>query len=85
LRKFNVQALLNGHYHRNALLSYDGIPGIVCRSTLSKNGATGGYTIFTVSDSLQVSEKIIKAAPSEWLVLPIEQKKYELPDPTLRK
>ncbi|MFZ4582182.1 MAG: metallophosphoesterase family protein [Paludibacter sp.] len=85
LRKYNVQALINGHYHRNAILNYDGIAGIVCRSTLSKNELMGGYTIFNVSDSIQVSEKIVNDTPREWLAFPIEQKTYDLPNKSLRK
>lgn len=85
LRKYNVQALINGHYHRNAILNYDGIAGIVCRSTLSKNESLGGYTIFNISDSIQVSEKIVNEVPREWLVFPIDKKTYDLPDKSLRK
>ena len=33
-RKYNLKAVLAGHYHRNLLFSYDGIPGILNRSNL---------------------------------------------------
>ncbi len=85
LRQYNVQAILNGHYHRNALLNYDGLAGIVNRSTLRGKEQKGGYSIFTVSDSLSVSEKIIDVEEREWLAIPIEQHVFEAPDLLLLK
>lgn len=69
---FNVKAILGGHYHRNVLLSYDGIPGIVNRSTQRAKNAVGGYSIYTVSDSLTVSEKRTGDAEDIWLKLPLK-------------
>jgi hypothetical protein len=74
LHQFNVKAILNGHYHRNVLLNYDGIPGIVNRSTQRVKNPAGGYSIYTVSDSLTVSEKRIGEAEDVWLRLPLESK-----------
>jgi len=85
LRKYNIQAILNGHYHRNALLNYDGIAGLVNRSTLRGKEIKGGYSIYTVSDSLSVSEKLIDSDEREWLTIPIEKRLYEAPDKSLRK
>ncbi len=76
LRKYNVQAVLSGHYHRNALLNYDQIPGIVSRSTLRANASSGGYSVFTISDSLHVAEKITGQNPVRWLSLPLGKIKY---------
>ncbi|MDR3653046.1 MAG: metallophosphoesterase [Paludibacter sp.] len=75
LQKFNVKAVLNGHYHRNVLLNYDGIPGIVNRSTLRGNNAIGGYSLYTISDSIIVSEKRIGQPEEVWLALPLELNK----------
>ena len=72
LQKYNVKAVLNGHYHRNAVFSYGGIPGIVNRSTLRGVQKNGGYSIYSVSDSLKVSEKNIGQPEHEWLVLPLK-------------
>ena len=72
LHNYNVIAVLNGHYHRNAVFSYGGIPGIVNRSTLRGVQKYGGYSIYSVSDSLKVSEKIIGQPEHEWLVLPLK-------------
>ena len=71
LRKFNIQALLGGHYHRNTFLNYDGIPGIIHRSTLRGKQAVGGYSILYVADTLTVSEKVIGQEEQEWLKLPL--------------
>lgn len=76
LRKYNVQTVLNGHYHRNALLVYNEIPGIVNRSTLSKSDAIGGYSIYVLDSNIQVFEKAIGTEAQEWLQIPMEQKKY---------
>jgi len=85
LRKYNIQAVLNGHYHRNALLNYDGIAGLVNRSTLRAKELKGGYSIYTISDSLSVSEKLIDSDEREWLSIPIEKRVYEVPDQSLRR
>ena len=71
LEKHTVIAVLNGHYHRNALFSYAGVPGIVNRSTQRGNQKKGGYTIYSVSDTLKVAEKIIGEPEHEWMVLPL--------------
>lgn len=84
LRKYNVQTLLNGHYHRNVLLNYDGIPGVVNRSTLRATNKVGGYTIYSVSDSIRVYEKKTGQQELNWLTLPFETKSYAQPDQTLK-
>jgi predicted phosphohydrolase len=74
LHKFNVKVILNGHYHRNVMLNFDGIPGIVNRSTLRAKDAIGGYSLYTVSDSIIVSEKRIGQPEEVWLEFPLELK-----------
>jgi 3',5'-cyclic AMP phosphodiesterase CpdA len=75
LREYNVLAVLGGHYHRNVLLNYGGIPGIVSRSTLRAKDKVGGYSLFTVSDSIKVSEKRIGEQEELWLNLPINSER----------
>jgi len=84
LREYNVQSVLGGHYHRNTLFNYDGLPGIIHRSTLRGKELLGGYSILTVSDSIRVFEKKIRQPEQKWLVLPFETKKYDKPDDSLR-
>lgn len=78
LKKFNIQSMLGGHYHRNTFLNYDGIPGIIHRSTLRGKQTVGGYSILCVADTLTVSEKVIGYEEQEWLKLPLNRKKMKL-------
>jgi 3',5'-cyclic AMP phosphodiesterase CpdA len=71
--KYNIQAILNGHLHRNGCLDYDGIPGIVNRSTLRNKSPYGAYSIYSISDSLRVFEKSIGQPESLWLTLPLKK------------
>lgn len=77
LRNYNIQAVLNGHYHRNVILNYDGIPGIVNRSTLRAKEAVGGYSVYEVSDSIRVYEKKIGFDKYLWLTLPFEVRDFK--------
>jgi Predicted phosphohydrolases len=74
LLKYPVKAVLCGHYHRNVFLSFDGIPGIINRSTQRKTNLPAGYSIYTVTDSLSVGEKQIGVPEAEWLSLPFSEK-----------
>jgi outer membrane protein assembly factor BamB/predicted phosphohydrolase len=84
IRKYNVQCMLNGHYHRNVVLNYDEIPGVVNRSILRAKDKTGGYTIYTISDSIRVFEKKTGKEEEKWLTLPFETKRYDAPNLALR-
>ena len=84
LRNYNVQAVLGGHYHRNVIFSYDGIPGIINRSTLKAKETTGGYSLYTISDSIHVAEKKTDQAERKWMVIAVEPKQYGAPDLALR-
>lgn len=57
LKKIGTQFEIGGHWHSNRALNYDGIPAVLCRSTInSGNGA--GYDIFTLTDNhVTVQEK----------------------------
>lgn len=76
LKKYNVQAVLNGHYHRNAILNYDQIPGIVNRSVLRSDEGVVAYSVYSVSDSIRVFEKPIGKEEELWLEFAIENKNY---------
>lgn len=85
LRQYNTQCIIGGHYHRNLLFSADGIPDILCRSNLRGKSEINGYTLISVaSDSIRFSEKIIGQTELPWLAIPFSQKKYALPDSSLR-
>lgn len=77
VRKYNVQSFLGGHYHRNMVNNYDGIPGILTRSTLRAESEFGGYTVYDMGeDSIFVNEKIIGQPQERWTALSIGQKIY---------
>ena len=50
LKKHNTQVALCGHIHRNNSASFEGLPGVMGRSNLRGNAASGGYTIVEVKD-----------------------------------
>lgn len=79
-RKYNVKAVLGGHYHSNRLLSYDGIPGILHRSSLrDKADGVGGYSILEMtSDSLLVYEQMIGQEPRQWGGYALNEKYYDI-------
>lgn len=74
LSKYNVQAILNGHYHRNLFLNCSGIPSVVMRSALRGDKQNGGYTLLEVADSLNVYEKRIGKPQQLWIQVPLTKK-----------
>ena len=59
LKRLNVRFEIGGHWHRNTILNYQGIPGVLCRSSLSAGNAPG-YTIVRLSsDKITFSERRI--------------------------
>lgn len=66
-RPYNIRAVLGGHYHRNMITSYEGIPGIINRSNLRADKKVGGYSLYEVrKDSLLVYEQLIGEQPRKW-------------------
>ena len=58
VKKCNIQLLVGGHWHRNTILDYDGVPGILGRSP--DRGKEVGYNIFDIADGkLSVHERIL--------------------------
>jgi outer membrane protein assembly factor BamB len=85
LLKYNIVAVLGGHYHQNRLYDYNGVRGILNRSSLTSKKDHGGFNIYNVSDSLRIKEVLTDSVVLEWLTLPIkpknnETKNYQLPD-----
>jgi outer membrane protein assembly factor BamB/predicted phosphodiesterase len=50
LKRYNIQAFLCGHIHKNEKGSFEGIPGVMARSNLRGNALAGGYTLVEVKD-----------------------------------
>lgn len=64
LRQYNVKAVLGGHYHKNRMTTYDGIPAFINRTNLREKAKLGGYSIYNVTeDSILVSEQVIGKFP----------------------
>lgn len=58
LKRIDTRFLIGGHWHINSAMDYDGLPGVLCRSTLSSAKTPAGYSIVTFKDdSVTVSER----------------------------
>lgn len=66
LKRMNTQLILNGHWHTNRAMVYEGMPGVIGRSSM-RNGMEGpGYNIITVDGSLVTfSERIAPVTVKE--------------------
>lgn len=59
IKPYNTQAILHGHGHANLVRSYEGVPGIMGRSTLTRGEQAGGYNLVTLrNDSLIFNERL---------------------------
>ena len=57
LKRIGTWFVIGGHWHSNHAMNYDGLPGVLCRSTLSA-GRNPGYSIVTFGDGwVKVSER----------------------------
>jgi len=78
VRPYNIRAFLGGHYHSNRLLSYDGIPGILSRSTLRAKEPVGGYSVIEITqDSIIVYEQNIGEDRQRWAALSLTTRYYD--------
>ena len=78
VRPYNIRAFLGGHYHANRFFSYDGIPGILNRSTLRDKNPVGGYSVYEITqDSIFVYEQNIGEPRREWAALSLKTKYYD--------
>lgn len=58
MKQCNTQLIIGGHWHKNTILDYDGIPGILGRSP--DNGKQIGYNIMDIRDGkFSVHERIL--------------------------
>lgn len=78
VRPYNVRLFIGGHYHRNRLLSYDGIPGILMRSNLRDADGKPGYGIYEVGpDSIRVYTQRIGEPKQQWAALSLTHQYYD--------
>lgn len=63
LKKINTQLVLTGHWHSDRAMDYEGIPGLIGRSTMRTGRDGSGYNIITINGSLITAKERI--APQE--------------------
>jgi outer membrane protein assembly factor BamB/predicted phosphodiesterase len=76
LRPYNIQAVLHGHGHANRATSYEGIPGVMSRSTLRRGQQPTGYSLVDLHpDHANFTERIpLTDSTHFWYSLPIGDK-----------
>ena len=78
LRRVNTQAVLAGHGHANRKLDFEGLPGVMGRSSLhdAKKHDGPGYTIVEIKDEvMSFAEKNVgKPAGAPWCSIKIEKR-----------
>jgi outer membrane protein assembly factor BamB len=58
LKKYNIQAILVGHGHRNEKENFEGVPGVMGRSNLRVLPTPSGYSLVEIKDgTLTVAER----------------------------
>ena len=80
LKRYNTQAVLVGHEHRNRKADFEGIPGVVGRSNLRGGTRAGGFTIVDVStDSVTFTERAPGGpGQSPWQALALGQRHFSM-------
>ncbi len=59
LKRMNTQLIMNGHWHQNRAMVYEGIPGVIGRSTMCTGKEGPGYNIVKIEGSaITLSERI---------------------------
>ena len=60
LKKYNTQVILCGHGHANHAYIFEGVPGVMGRSSLRVRAPAGGYNLVEVKDgTMTISERVI--------------------------
>lgn len=66
LKRAGVQFEIGGHWHQNRVLNYDGIPAVLCRSSLTDKKRPTGYNIVTLwPDRISFTERRPGHKPEE--------------------
>lgn len=79
LRRFNVKAILSGHYHTNKKTDYEGIPAIINRSSLFDKDGLTGFNIYTVNEEqIKVEEQKVDPYLKPWALanIPMQHNTY---------
>ena len=79
LRNYKIKAVLHGHGHNNKILSYNGIPAAMGRSTLHKDKKSYGFTLVeNNTDAMIFSEVTQDTLPRYWGTIH-KNKKLKIP------
>ncbi len=75
LKKGNTLMTMGGHWHNNVKLNFDGIPGILGRSSQERGKEGAGYNIVTITNSLlTIQERVAERGTKEpWFSLPLDK------------
>ena len=84
LKRAGVRFEIGGHWHQNRSLDYDGMPAVLCRSTLTDKERPAGYNVITLeADSISICERRIH--PEKGLqVIPWYARKLDPVNDTVR-
>ena len=71
LKKKNIQFSINGHWHSDNAMDYEGVPGAIVRSTLATKKGDIGYVIVNVEGAtVTFSDKIVgKEERNPWFTI----------------
>ena len=83
-RKYNIQGVLSGHYHRNFMDNFDALPAVINRTMQRGKEQKGNYTIYAISDSLYIMDKAPQEEAIKWGSLSLQPKVYVEPDSKLK-
>lgn len=78
IKRYNTQAVLVGHGHRNRAMDFEGVPGIMARSVLRTGAAPSGYTIVEVRpDAMLFFERLPGSQDGPaWHSVPLLRRDY---------
>jgi len=78
LKKYNLQAVLVGHGHRNEIMNFEGVPAVMGRSNLKVLPVPSGYSLVEISNSvLTVAERDPgRGTKPVWDTIPLQKHDY---------
>ena len=71
LKKGNIQLLIGGHWHKNTVLDYEGVPGILGRSP--DRGKEVGYNIIEIKDGTFTAHERILVDADGLVIQPLDR------------
>ena len=74
VKQCNIQLLIGGHWHKNTILNYEGVPGILGRSP--DRGKEIGYNIIEIQDGTFTAHERILTDPEGSAVQPFDRKPW---------